>query len=303
MRIYKNIVILFLALFFSSCTTSKENTASQDNRIQVILDSIQTENYNENIVSSDKQPVVNIDENEISDFDNNEIEVKVGKEETLREAVKNSVDRNNTTGLPIYQEANRQIKKIERKKILIKPLTDLRTEPHNLTDKEISDFIENVKNNNEIDEGKTYSSKEMNTLIENYKNILKTSQACCVSNMTENFKIHNLTQDQIFDILREDAQDLQIQDKCLIISENDIFNSFDGGYVSDMVVKARNICICNNKEFLRKNVNNFYRIYNKDEEFYKTPLFYKYKDRYGRVVIDDVNQSIINMALTLESCP
>ena len=211
------------------------------------------------------------DEEEVKDF-------VAGKGDTLHQTLENNIEAEGNTGVPLYQMASRNTKKVEKKKLLIKPVMDVSSAPYNFSDEEIEEFIEDVKNYEKEESG--YDIKNIKVLMDNYKNILQTSSACCISNMTENFKVHGIESEDILSIFRQDSEDISAQDRCMFLSENDIFNSFDGKNVSDMVVKSREICICNNKEYLRKNL-----------------------DRYGRIIEDNVNRSISNLATTLEACP
>nr|MCR5506221.1 hypothetical protein [bacterium] len=218
-------------------------------------------------------------ENTISDEEKQYVEDL--QTENLLESIENS-DSNKNANVPVYQARKKNVKKVETKKILIKPVTNVTSAPYNFSDEEIKAFLEDVENKEGEDEG--YDIKNIKVLMDNYKNILQTSSACCISNMTESFKVNGVSREDVLRILIDDRENLSAQDKCLILSEDEIFDSFGDEYIADLVVKAREVCICNNKDFLRKNLNNFYRIYNADSEFYDKSLIYRYKDKYGRIV-------------------
>ena len=102
--------------------------------------------------------------------------------------------------------------------------------------------------------------------------------------------------------MKNDARDYFVQETCMIISEKDIKDIFKNKALANIIIRSRTNCICNNQEFLRKNINNFYKIYNEDPEFYKEVLIYRYRDKQGRIIEHDINESVLNIAITLENC-
>ena len=203
---------------------------------------------------------------------------------------------------PAYQRPENQVKKIEKKKTVIKPVNVYTTESHNFTSDEIKDIFKNIEETEELDENKEYSSKSIKILIDNYKNILETSSACCNSNISENLHMSGFQDEEISDIMNYNSENLSLQNKCLLVSTDDIKDSFNSP-ISNIILDARKSCICNNKDFLKKNISNFYRLYNKDPKFYEKIWIYRYKDKDGSIIEDDVNETIVNLAITLESCP
>ena len=229
-------------------------------------------------------------------------EIDVSKYDASDEKVgKNKKNKKSNEYTPMYQRPENQVKKIETKKIVIKPVNTYTNETHNFTSDEIKSFFKDIEETSELEEDKEYSSKSINILMDNYRNILAASTACCDTNISESSKMHGFSEHSLNEIL-DDDEDLFVKDKCLVVSSDDVRDVFERP-VSDIVLEARKSCICNNKDFLKKNISNFYRLYNKNPDFYEKTLIYRYKDKKGDIREDDVNTSIINLAVTLESCP
>ncbi len=205
--------------------------------------------------------------------------------------------------IPPYQQLERQIKKVEVKKTIVKPVYNLDKQVHDFTQTEVEDFLDDISEQTELVEDEEYDSKTINLLMENYRNILQTSSACCVSSISEKLKENGVYGESLLHILKGDAHDYFVQDTCLIISNKEISDIFESKALAKIIKGVRKDCICNNKEYLRANINNFYRIYNEDPDFYKEVLIYRYKDKQGRITEHDVNETILNISLTLENCP
>ncbi len=271
-KVLKNMILSLSVILLFSCATKEEENNSAAKFTIVDENSVQEE-------------VSDIAEQKTKIVSNN---------------MKDSID-NISNGEEITSP-NSRVKKVKYTKIIVKPVKNYNRELHNLSEKEIESFLDDIDNDEPLEDNKNYDSP-VKTLMENYRNILKTSSACCVSSISENLKMSGVPQDAIVSILSYDAANDGIADRCIVFSENDIAESFKNDNLANIVKKSRRDCICNNKDFLRKNINNFYRLYNADEEFYNKPLIYKYKDKTGDIIEDDVNEAVLNMALTLESCP
>ena len=289
MRSLKYFVLSLSVILLFSCASSK--VATVETKEEVVQEN--AENSADLIT---EEELVEEEEEETQ----TEIDVSgyvASDEKSVKKTKKN---KNGNIHTPMYQRVEKEV--VETKKILIKPVTDLTNDTRNFTKEEINTFFNDIKKNNILDESKEYTSESVKILMENYKNILQVSSICCATNITENLKMSGLQSEEVVSILSKDAKEGFIQDRCLIASKEDIEEAFDKN-VSNMVLKAREVCICNNKDYLRKNISNFYRLYNKDPKFYEKIWIYRYKDRQGDIVEDDVNGTILNIAVTLESCP
>ena len=280
MKKYINLFLSILCcIFLFSCASSKDIDGTQPTSIEA------------QEISEASQ-----------DIEDTTIEDEFEEDEDVREIAQEQFSKRKLGDVPTYQQIERQIKKVEIKKTVIKPLIDMRTDPHELTQEEVEDFLDNIEEAGEIEEGKTYTNPNIKYLMENYKNILKTSSVCCVSSIAERLKFNGISGEQLLKILSNDAQDYFVQETCIIISEKDIKDIFKSKALANIIINSRTNCICNNKEFLRKNINNFYKIYNEDPDFYKEVLIYRYRDKQGRIIEHDINETILNIAITLESC-
>lgn len=287
MKKYINLFLSILcSLFLFSC-------ASGNNLNTTKTTSIQTE---ETIEDSSYDTEDETLEEDYEEDDEEEEEVNV------KEIAHEQLPKKRLGDVPTYQQIERQIKKVEVKKIVIKPLTDMQTDPHELTKEEVEDFLANIAEAGDIEEGKDYLNPNIKHLMDNYKNILKTSSVCCVSSIAERLKFNGVSGEQLLSILKNDARDYFVQETCMIISEKDIKDIFKNKALANIIIRSRTNCICNNQEFLRKNINNFYKIYNEDPEFYKEVLIYRYRDKQGRIIEHDINESVLNIAITLENC-
>ncbi len=144
-------------------------------------------------------------------------------------------------------------------------------------------------------------------LTANYKNILNLSSSCCVANIVEKIKLYNMNknktmQKNIIDFLTIDANTYYVQNTCLLLSDIAINNIVKNKDLNNIFKSTRKDCICNNQELLKENIKNFQKLYALDKDFYKTKFIYKSKDDQGRIIEQDMNETVINILNTLENC-
>ena len=144
--------------------------------------------------------------------------------------------------------------------------------------------------------------KNLNILMNNYKNILNISSSCCVANIAERLRINKVNDKGIDNFLKIDAKEYRMQNNCMVVADRDINQIMNDKIINNSLHEARTDCICNNKTLLRNNIANFYKLYNEDKKFYRTALIYEYEDKQMRKVQHDINESILNIAFTLEKC-
>lgn len=182
----------------------------------------------------------------------------------------------------------------------------------NLSKEEIKELIK------KLEEGKEYKTssiindyvsdskegKSAKLLMQNYKNILNVSSVCCLATTVSKLKDRGIRGNNLINLLKNDAKNYFLQDTCLIVSDNDINTIYGKKYFMAQVFKeTRSNCICNNQNELKKNIKNFYKVYDEDKNFYKTKLIYAYKDKQNRNTEHDINESISNITHTLNNCP
>ncbi len=171
-------------------------------------------------------------------------------------------------------------------------------------DDEIKDDVDELDEDD--DEEKKEEEKNIKILTANYKNILKLSASCCVANIAEKIKMHNIDKKQtphnIIDVLSFDAKTYYIQNTCLALSDITINKVVKNKDLNNIFKSVRKDCICNNQEYLRDNIKNFQKLYNADKNFYKTKFIYKSRDDQGRIIEQDMNETILNILNTLDTC-
>ena len=193
--------------------------------------------------------------------------------------------------------------RVEVKTVLVKPVVNTMYDAQPITNKQAKILAENIEDEDVIIQEEKYKDPSLKHLIENYTNITKTSSVCCVSNLAAKLKGVGVNSENILNILKNDARNFYVQNTCLILSNEDIDDVFGQNGLSQIVKDTRKSCICANKGFIRKNIASFYKIYNQDPDFYKKALLYRYKDNQGRITEHDINETVLNIALTLEECP
>lgn len=143
-------------------------------------------------------------------------------------------------------------------------------------------------------------------LTANYQNILNFSASCCVANIAEQVKSYNRNlsekSENIIDLLNMDAKNYYIQNTCLLLSDKDINKIIKNRKFNHIVKLARKSCICNNQDFFYKNTKNFKLLYNTGDKFYMSRLIYKSRDDQGRIIEQDMNETILNILNTLDTC-
>ena len=193
--------------------------------------------------------------------------------------------------------------KVEVKTVLVKPVVNAMYDTQTITTADAKNLARSIKDEEVIAQSSKYKNKSIDRLMENYSNITKASSVCCVSNLAANLKKAGLKSENILDVLKYDARRFYVQDTCLILSNEDIDNVFNTNGLSTIVKDTRKSCLCANKVFMRKNIASFYKIYKQDPDFYKKALLYRYKDKQGRITEHDINETILNIADTLNECP
>ncbi|MGN0929494.1 MAG: hypothetical protein ACI4N3_02540 [Alphaproteobacteria bacterium] len=202
----------------------------------------------------------------------------------------------------LYREIDNQIKKVEIKRTLVKPVYNTNRNPVNLNLDEIQDVINSISDESELEDGIDYDNKTIMVLIDNYKNILKASYSCCVANITEELKRSNISRDSILQFLNLDANEYAFQNMCVFVNNKDVKDVYNNKVLSSIVSKVKNNCICNNADFIHKNLNNFYKLYNEKPELYDEVLVYRFKDKKGRIVEHNINETISNITNVLNNC-
>ena len=193
--------------------------------------------------------------------------------------------------------------KVVDKNIIIKPVVNTNNSPANLTNKEVKSLVKKFFESDEkLVEGRNYKDKSIKVLMENYKSILQTSYSCCVVNITEHLKANVSSDDGIIKFLQKDGSEYALQNMCVVLNDKDINDVMGNKVIKNLIKKSRNSCICNNAEFLRKNITNFYKIYNEKPELYDEVLVYRFKDKKGRIVEHDINETIVNISAILNTC-
>lgn len=197
---------------------------------------------------------------------------------------------------------------IKNKKYLVDEYADGKKEEREVIDlredKSKSDDLDEVEDDE--DENEKDLKNNIKILTANYKYILDLSSSCCVGNIAEKMRIHNLNRNNktqnIVDLLTIDANTYYVQNTCLLLSDIAINNIVKNKDLNKIFKETRKDCICNNQELLFKNIKNFQKLYETDKNFYKTKFIYKSKDDQGRIIEQDMNETVLNILSTLDTC-
>lgn len=280
-------LFLFLSFIFLASCASKNNvelSVSPQTQNQVIVE--------ENL-SSDE---VILDDNVIQEEDLEDTVEPISKEEKFYSY------QPKYEGTLLFKELEKRVKKVEVKKIVVKPVVDMDNSPISLSMDEVQELVDNASLNIDLEDGVIYDDKNLMALIDNYKNILKVSYSCCVSTISQKFKDNNLPNQLLVNFLSIDADEYGLQNMCLIVDDVDVYQVYDNPNLSSIVIDSKNDCICNNADYLKKNIDNFYKIYNIASDFYNDVLIFRFKDKKGRIVEQDINESVLNIANALDKC-
>lgn len=295
--ISKKIFAVLILVFMSACSSRNQNNAPNvvaetsvmttefDNPDYIDVDGFCSDGYCEFIELDDE-----------NDFEDDEEEDNTSSTETQ------------FSSMPVYdskllyKQIEKQVKRVETKKILIKPVFNTDRNPIDLSLEEIQDVVDNISSEDEFEEGMEYENKSVMVLMDNYKNILKASYSCCVSNIVDELKMTNVPHDSILRYLSLDAEEYALQNMCLVVNNSDVKDVYNSNFLTSVVSKVRNDCICNNADFIRKNLNNFYKLYNEKPELYDEVLVYRFKDKMGRIVEQNINETVLNITNVLNNC-
>lgn len=274
-KFFKKVSLIFVLGLVSACSSN----VKQDNVAPRVVAEL---------------PVFEYKETEVISNDNDNIE------QTKQEkyfSTKSEYD-----GKMLYKEVEKQVKKVELKKKVIKPVYDTENHPISLDKNQVKQVIKQISSNPDFVDGVEYKDKNVKALMENYQNILKTSYSCCVVNIAEELKHRGVSKESIVQFLKFDAEEFALQNMCIVVDDSDINDVYGNKLLTEVVAKSKNSCICNNAEFLKRNIDNFYKIYNMKPELYNEVLVYRFKDKNGRIVEHDINETVLNISTILNSC-
>lgn len=299
-NIFKRFFVILILVFVSACSSTKYNDDMNtvvSERTVVTIDMDDDFSDDENPIETDfcteGCDYVPFDE-EFKD-DNSFEEVKVEKKTYF-----STIPQYDSKLL--YRELDNQIQKVEVKKVLVKPVFNTNRNPVALKLSEIQDVVDSIVDESTFEDGVIYPDKTLMVLIDNYKNILKASYSCCVANITDELKRSNVSKDSILKFLQLDANEYAFQNMCLVVNNKDVKDVYNNFVLSSVVADVRNNCICNNADFIRKNLNNFYKLYNEKPELYDETLVYRFRDKKGRVVEQNINETVLNITDVLTNC-
>ncbi len=287
--IFKKFFLISSLFILISCSSNKDTTPVVESLPKDEVMNQQLQDANQDVVLEDE---IIYDDEELVE----EIEEPVSKEEKYY-SYQPKYD-----GTLLFRELEKNVKKVEVKKIVVKPVVDVDMDPVSLSMDEVKDLVDNVSLNIELEDGVKYDEKQLMALIENYKNILQLSYSCCVSNIVQNFKDKNISKKTLLGFLNLDAEEYGLQNMCVIVDNKDIKDVFEDDLMSLVVIEAKQDCICNNADYLRKNIDNFYKIYDLAPDFYNDVFVFRFKDKKGRIVEQDMNESVLNIAEALDKC-
>ncbi|MBD5405817.1 hypothetical protein HDR59_04710 [bacterium] len=282
--ISKKIFAVLILVFMSACSSRNQNNVP-------------------NVVAETSVMTTQVDgSDDIDAYEDDFMDYEDDEEE------KASSNDNQFTNMPVYdskllyKQLEKQVKKVEIKRIIVKPVFNTDRDPVDLSLEEVQDVVDNISSEDEFEDGMEYENKSVMVLMDNYKNILKASYSCCVSNIVDELKRTDVPHDSILRYLSLDAEEYSLQNMCLVVNNSDVKDVYNSNFLTSVVSKVRNDCICNNADFIRKNLNNFYKLYNEKPELYDEVLVYRFKDKMGRIVEQNINETVLNITNVLNNC-
>lgn len=293
---FKRFFVLLMLVFISACSSQKygvEQTVTTEQ--QMIIPSGE-ESYPSSYCDEYGCDETQYQEEVTEESDNNEEKYYQEEDNTYFSRIPQYDSK------LLYKELENQIQKVEIKKVLIKPVVNTNRNPVELQLEEVQELVDNISEESELEDGVEYDDKAVMVLMDNYKNILKTSYSCCVANIVEKMKNSNVSQDSILSFLSLDANEYALQNMCVFVNNKDMKDVYDFSVVSSIVAEVKNDCICNNAKFIRKNLNNFYKLYNEKPDLFEEALVYRFKDKKGRIVEHNINETVLNITNVLNNC-
>ncbi|MDR1476725.1 MAG: hypothetical protein LBI17_01190 [Rickettsiales bacterium] len=204
---------------------------------------------------------------------------------------------------PIHMKVAEQVKRVVVTKTVVKPIYFPVSDPPTLTYSEVKDMIGSMPTGRDLKNGEDYDDFGINVVIDNYKNVLNASASCCPYRITDGMRDAGFEQDGIMEFLAHDSVDYSVQNMCMVMSDEDVGKVFSNRRLLRAVAAARRECICNNSDYLRASLANFYTIYKADKDFYKKALIFHFRDAGGKVVKQDMLDSVMNITDILRTCP
>jgi hypothetical protein len=204
---------------------------------------------------------------------------------------------------PIHLKVDEQIKRVVVEKTVVKPVYFADGNPQLLSDSEIKHMLENVPTSRDLKNGVEYDEYGLGVIVGNYKNILNASASCCPFRVSEGMKAAGFFQDEILAFLERDSNGPSLQNMCMLASDSEIDRGSPGARLARVFREARDSCVCNNADYLKESLANFYSIYRLDRDFYDKALIFSFRDANGRTVKQDMLDSVMKITAVLRACP
>lgn len=144
-------------------------------------------------------------------------------------------------------------------------------------------------------------------LLERYQMMMRASNACCSEGII--YKLRNANKkdkkinEKIYEFLKDDANEYNLGERCLVMTNGEIYDAYSYGLTGEMVADVRNLCLCKNRQWFDTLLEPFYDLYQTAPEFQSMPFSYTYLDSMQREKTVSVNQDVQNVMDLLGFCP
>jgi len=140
-------------------------------------------------------------------------------------------------------------------------------------------------------------------LLERYQILMRASRACCTEGIIHQLRTIKTKDKKIYNFLKDDANRFAVGARCLVTSNEEIYDSYSYGVTGDMVAAVRNSCLCKNRQWFDTLLEPFYDLYQLAPEFEQMPFYYTYLDGFQREITVSVNDDVQSVLELLQYCP
>ncbi|MDR2268930.1 MAG: hypothetical protein LBD94_01980 [Rickettsiales bacterium] len=140
-------------------------------------------------------------------------------------------------------------------------------------------------------------------LIDRYRALLATSRACCSSGLIYNLKSAGASRGLIYKFMVDDANFYQFAERCLMITDDELDESYANTKTAEVVADIRNECLCRRKEYFDTLLAPFVKIAQASPEFADNAIRWQYFDGLKRRVTVSINSDVDIVLRQLDNCP
>ena len=149
----------------------------------------------------------------------------------------------------------------------------------------------------------TADMKNARPLVDRYRSLLAAARACCTSGLIYNLRAAGASKGLVYKFMVDDANFYQFGERCLMITDDELDNSFANTETAEVVADIRNTCLCQKKEYFESLLAPFVQVAEASPEFAENGMNWQYVDGLKRKISVSINRDVNIVLRQLDNCP